>query len=287
VTFGEKRGVSLVANTCVVKLEENNGKISKLHLLRPEDGSRYEIAPKNVILACGGIQSTRLVMASGLDKDCDAVGHYIGDHLFVQGLMRLKKPLGLPLYILIQGTNGMPYQVQIQGSFEADWYSPYHSTVWLDHQSNGTNLLFYCFGIATVEKENRVALLDDTKCKRGGASSYCVVYDHSDADRQLIKRMMESMPEVAKQLDAELVRIQENPPGSALHEIGGLRMGTDPNTSVTDVFGKFWRYKNLYCADSSTWRNQGAANPYLTITANSLRMARKLVAEKRAGLAVG
>ena len=98
--------------------------------------------------------------------------------------------------------------------------------------------------------------------------------------------MMDSMPEVAKQLDAEVVRIQENPPGAALHEIGGLRMGDDPNTSITDQYGRFWRYRNLYSADSSTWRNQGAANPYLTITACALRMARKLVAEKRASLSV-
>jgi choline dehydrogenase-like flavoprotein len=79
--------------------------------------------------------------------------------------------------------------------------------------------------------------------------------------------------------------MKENPPGSALHEIGGLRMGKDPSTSVTDPNGRFWRYQNLYCADSSTWRNQGAANPYLTITACSLRLARKIVADKHARLA--
>lgn len=286
VQFGEKQGVSLVANTCVTKIDGENGKVTKLHLLQPANGKRYEITPRNVILACGGIQSTRLVMSSGLEKDSDVIGKYIGDHIFVQGLMRLKKPLGMPLYILIHATQKMPFQVQIQGSFEADWYSPYHSTVWLDHQSNGLNVLFYCFGIATVEKNNRVALLEDAGCKRGGASNYCVIYDRSEQDKQLIKQMMDSMPEVAKQLDAEVVRIQENPPGAALHEIGGLRMGDDPNTSITDQYGRFWRYRNLYSADSSTWRNQGAANPYLTITACALRMARKLVAEKRASLSV-
>ena len=144
----------------------------------------------------------------------------------------------------------------------------------------------YCFGVANVEKNNRVVIWDVSNCKRGGASSYCVIYDRSEEDKQLIKRMMDSMPEVAKQLDAEIVRIQENAPGSALHEIGGLRMGDDPNTSITDQYGRFWRYRNLYAADSSTWRNQGAANPYLTITACALRMARKLVAEKRASLSV-
>jgi choline dehydrogenase-like flavoprotein len=97
--------------------------------------------------------------------------------------------------------------------------------------------------------------------------------------------MIDSMPAIAEALDADVVRVKENPPGSALHEIGGLRMGTDPDTSITDPDGRFWRYKNLYCHDSSTWRSQGAANPYLTITACSLRLARKLIEAKQPSLA--
>jgi choline dehydrogenase-like flavoprotein len=157
--------------------------------------------------------------------------------------------------------------------------------VWLEHHEEGTNILFYCFGIGSVEKNNRVVLLDGGNCARGGKSDYCVIYDHSEKDKQLIKTMIDGMPKVAKALGAEVVRVKENPPGSALHEIGGLRMGKDPATSVTDPNGRFWRYQNLYVADSSTWRNQGAANPYLTITACSLRLARKIVTDKHARLA--
>lgn len=285
VQFGEKQGVSLIANTAVTSLEASGDSIAKLHLLNLQTKKQYELKPKNVILSCGGIQSTRLVLTSGLEKDNDVVGKYISDHLFVQGLMRLRKPIGVPLYILLEATENMPYQVQIQGAFEADWYSPYHSTVWLDYQKEGTNVLFYCFGVGSVEKKNRVAILDENECKRGGASKYCVVYDHSAEDKQLIKRMIDSMPAIAEALDADVVRVKENPPGSALHEIGGLRMGTDPDTSITDPDGRFWRYKNLYCHDSSTWRSQGAANPYLTITACSLRLARKLIEAKQPSLA--
>jgi len=283
VVFGEKTGVSLLANTAVTKLDATADVISKLHLVNLQTKKEYEIVPKNVILACSGIQSTRLVMTSGLDKDSDVLGKYISDHLFVQGLMRLRKPIGVPLYILLGATEQLPYQVQIQGAFEADWYSPYHSTVWLDYNKEGTNVLFYCFGIGSVERKNRVVLLDH-ECTRGGASKYCVIYDHSPEDKQLIKRMIDNMPAVAEALDADIVKVQENPPGSALHEIGGLRMGTDPNTSITDPNGRFWRYKNLYAADSSTWRQQGAANPYLTITACSLRLARKVIESRQPSL---
>jgi choline dehydrogenase-like flavoprotein len=84
---------------------------------------------------------------------------------------------------------------------------------------------------------------------------------------------------VAAGLGAELVRTQENGPGAALHEFGGLRMGTDPALSVTDPHGRFWRVRNLSCADAAIWPHQGSANSYLTITAIALRNATRLAAE--------
>ena len=65
----------------------------------------------------------------------------------------------------------------------------------------------------------------------------------------------------------------------ALHEFGGLRMGTDPASSVTDPDGRFWRVPNLSCADAAIWPHQGSANSYLTITAIALRNATRLAAE--------
>ena len=74
------------------------------------------------------------------------------------------------------------------------------------------------------------------------------------------------------------MRSQINPPGAALHEIGGLRMSEEPGVGVTDTFGRFWTLPNLSVADSAVWPSQGSANSYLTITAWSLRHAEGVLA---------
>jgi gluconate 2-dehydrogenase alpha chain len=55
-------------------------------------------------------------------------------------------------------------------------------------------------------------------------------------------------------------------PGSR-HLLGGLRLGNDPATSVTDRHGKFHDFDNLYAADGSLFTTSSGMNPSLTIMA--------------------
>jgi choline dehydrogenase-like flavoprotein len=55
-------------------------------------------------------------------------------------------------------------------------------------------------------------------------------------------------------------------PGSR-HLLGGLRLGDDPATSVTDRYGKFHDFDNLYAADGSLFVTSAGMNPSLTIMA--------------------
>jgi choline dehydrogenase-like flavoprotein len=57
------------------------------------------------------------------------------------------------------------------------------------------------------------------------------------------------------------------------HILGTLRMGTDPDRSVTDPQGKFHDLANLYCADGGVFVTSTGYNPTLTIQALALRQA--------------
>ncbi len=63
-----------------------------------------------------------------------------------------------------------------------------------------------------------------------------------------------------------------NPPTSR-HVKGTLRMGTDPDASVTRADGRFHDVDNLYACDGSVFPTGGGWNPSLTIVANALRIA--------------
>ena len=58
------------------------------------------------------------------------------------------------------------------------------------------------------------------------------------------------------------------------HVLGGMSMGTDPATSVTDGDGRMHSLPNVVVADGSGFPTAGAHNPTLTIMATALRNAR-------------
>jgi choline dehydrogenase-like flavoprotein len=64
------------------------------------------------------------------------------------------------------------------------------------------------------------------------------------------------------------------PAGS--HVLGGMMMGADPATSVTDGSGRVHGLDNVYVADGSVFATSGANNPTNTIMAVALRSMRHL-----------
>ncbi len=60
------------------------------------------------------------------------------------------------------------------------------------------------------------------------------------------------------------------------HVMGGMMMGTNPATSVTDAYGRVHGLDNVYVADGSVFVTSGAHNPTNTIMAVALRNMRHL-----------
>jgi choline dehydrogenase-like flavoprotein len=65
--------------------------------------------------------------------------------------------------------------------------------------------------------------------------------------------------------------------GSAIHEVGGARMGVRPEDSVVDRFGKCWGAENVFVLDGSVFASSPDKNPTLTILALAARGAHKIV----------
>lgn len=60
------------------------------------------------------------------------------------------------------------------------------------------------------------------------------------------------------------------------HQMGTLKFGSDPKTSVLDINCKAHDLDNLYAVDASFFVSSGAFNPSLTIMANALRVGKHL-----------
>jgi choline dehydrogenase-like flavoprotein len=68
--------------------------------------------------------------------------------------------------------------------------------------------------------------------------------------------------------------IGESVPPSTDHVMGGMRMGSDPRTSVTDETGRHHQLDNVFVADGSVFPTSGGHNPTLTIMATAYRNAK-------------
>jgi len=68
-----------------------------------------------------------------------------------------------------------------------------------------------------------------------------------------------------------------NPIGGAVnHQMGTMRMGHDPDSSVINADGRFHGIPNLYVADGSALPTSGGYNPTLTIQALAWRTAARI-----------
>ena len=263
--------LTLAAECAVVDLLMDGAAVRGVRVLDRRSGRMLDIRADEVILAGGAVQSTRLALAAGLDRVDPLIGRYVGDHLFVQAVLKMPERLNRKaVYVFIPPLPDRPYHVQMQGMFGDVWYSPLDATMWLDGQPDGDTLLYYCFGISHATRESRVVLTGEAADPLRG---YVVIADRTAEDLATLDAMEAFTHRVGGALGARVARVERHPAGSALHEFGGLRMGTDPAASVTDPDGRFRRIANLTCVDSAIWPSQGSANSYLTITATALRNA--------------
>ncbi len=64
-----------------------------------------------------------------------------------------------------------------------------------------------------------------------------------------------------------------NPGGSAIHEMGGARMGWDPATSVVNKHNQCHDIDNLFITDGAAMSSSACQNPSLTYMAFTARAA--------------
>ena len=71
-------------------------------------------------------------------------------------------------------------------------------------------------------------------------------------------------------------------PGLGIHEMGTVRMGHDPKTSVLNKYNQAHDVPNLFITDGSAMASSGTQNPsltYMALTARAADHAVKLLKE--------
>jgi choline dehydrogenase-like flavoprotein len=136
----------------------------------------------------------------------------------------------------------------------------------------------------TLPKEASRAILDKNLKDKYGIPQLRISVKYDDNDIKILKDFWEQFEEMfstsgftnIKKIDTGRL------PGSENHEMGGIRMGKDPKTSMLNKWNQLHEVKNVFVTDGSSMTSTATQNPSLTYMAMTARAVEYAVKEKRA-----
>lgn len=146
--------------------------------------------------------------------------------------------------------------------------------------SNSWYISSWMMGECVPVEKNHVRLSTDLKDKYG-IPQLIVSCDWTENDDKMVKDYVEQSKEMFAK--AGFVNITaddtKSPPGSDIHEMGGVRMGHDPKTSLLNKWNQLHECKNVFVTDGACMTSTGTQNPTLTYMMFTARAANHAVEE--------
>ena len=134
----------------------------------------------------------------------------------------------------------------------------------------------------TIPKESNYVALDDKQTDAWGVPLLKVSVAYDDNDEKMIKDFHEQLTEMYTAAGFTNIRTHDNPnkaPGLDIHEMGGVRMGKDPKTSLLNKWNQLHACKNVFVTDGACMTSNSTQNPSLTFMAITARAANNAVEE--------
>jgi choline dehydrogenase-like flavoprotein len=271
-------------------------------------GVEHEIKARAFVLAANAIETPRLLLLSqsthfpnGLANSSGLVGKYLTEHLDAGFRVRFPRPLenwkGVPVSVMIQDY----YETNKKNAFVGGWLL--EGATWgntpvaaglrvngwgakhkreMKHRF-GHELEFTGQGVQIPDVRNCVSL-DRSSTDNHGIPVPYLVSELRGNDLELLRAMQRSLRELMNASGAEEVLHEWNHiPGASSHYMGTCRMGTDPQGSVVNSWGRTHDVANLFLADSSVFVSSGPAHPMPTLMALATRTAERMVETFRRG----
>ena len=221
--------------------------------------------------------------------NCDGVG---GAHLYMPWWLDNKK-LDFPrgYHIEIWGGMGMPSAGFMGGIQNLPGGGGYGANLKADYRKYyGANVGFSGRGEMIPNEKSYCELDPDAKDKYG-IPVLRFHWEWSDHEYLQVKHMQETFRSLLQEMGAEVrspMPTRERgygiaTGGSIIHELGCVRMGDNPTTSVLNKNCQAWDCKNLFVADGGPFVSQADKNPTWTILALSMRTSRFITQQRKGG----
>ena len=297
-------GAELITHARVSRVLVRNGRATGVEYLT-EDGREHVQEADVVVLAANAIGTARLLLLSagpghpdGLCNGSGMVGRrlmvhpfanvlglfdeqlrswngHIGSKIvsyefyetderrdFVRGAKWSLAPTGGPIDAALPTRAGV-----------ATWGADHHLHM---REVLGHGVSWGIFGEDLPDPENRVTL-DAELTDSSGLAAPKVTYRVGDNSRRCLDFQIERARESLTEAGAYRIEEDRLMRYSGWHLIGTALMGTDPERSVVDGYGRTHEVENLYVVDGSVFPTSGGVNPTSTIAAFAARTADHLI----------
>ncbi len=264
-----------------------------------------------VIVAGAAVETARLLLNSksklfpnGAGNNHDTVGRCVQDHLYVSGMGFMDEEVyeeagpgaSVAFRDFVHNNKGFVGGGLLASEFIALPYlfsrmRPNGAAQWgLEHKKFQREMykrMIRLVGpIQDMPMWNSRVTLDPTVKDHWGIPVARIRGERHPNDIAAGKFLAERAKEFLEKLGAKQVSVfcpTDLSRGVGQHQAGSCRMGTDPQFSVTDKWGRVHDIPNLFISDGSLHVTNGGCNPVLTIMALSYRVNQHIIDEWQKG----
>jgi choline dehydrogenase-like flavoprotein len=138
----------------------------------------------------------------------------------------------------------------------------------------------------TIPKETNHVSLSKNEQDPWGIPQLIVSVDYDENDEKLLQDFFNEGKAMLEKAGCTNINTWDSKqaPGLDIHEMGGVRMGKDPKTSLLNEFNQLHQCKNVFVTDGACMTSTGNQNPSLTFMALTARAADYAAEQVKLGL---
>ena len=127
----------------------------------------------------------------------------------------------------------------------------------------------------TIPKESNFVSLSSTEKDEWGIPLLKTNIDYDDNDEKMLQDFFDQLSDMFKKAGFTDIRTRDTKqaPGLDIHEMGGVRMGNDPKTSLLNKWNQLHNCSNVFVTDGACMTSVSTQNPSLTFMALTARAA--------------
>jgi len=295
VERAEEAGATVIDRAPVQRLDHDDDRVTAAVYATP-DGETHRQEADAFVVACGGVETPRLLLLSASDRYPDGlanssghVGEFFMEHLFAGAGGTLDEPTrqGHVGYYTSACDQFYDEADETQAPFKLEFFnyagpSPVRSALagndWgddlLDRLRDGYGNHVAVGGLVEQlpDADSRITLADDRTDDHGNPVPE-INWTVDDRALATIERANEVQVEILEALGADVEWVAgPDATGPAYHHMGTTRMSDDPDAGVVDADCRTHDLDNCWVASSAVFPTGGGMNPTLTIAALALRV---------------